>query len=228
MSFDYIEKKFKSADGKTLQLFEYRPEKKIISSIILVYEIFGVTKHIHKVAHSLSSKGFLVQIPDLYSRIEKNIVLEYNKKGFKKGIEFKEQLGWDLPVMDIVYCASVLKEEYPVNIMGFCYGGSLSWLASQRSFMFDKAVCYYGSSIPEFLEKSLNCPALLHLGKKDKGIPQKSVEKVKAFNKKYNENISIYEYDADHGFNCEDRVSYNKTAALLSMERSLNFLLEEK
>ena len=130
--------------------------------------------------------------------------------------------------MDIVYCASVLKEEYPVNIMGFCYGGSLSWLASQRSFMFDKAVCYYGSSIPEFLEKSLNCPALLHLGKKDKGIPQKSVEKVKAFNKKYNENISIYEYDADHGFNCEDRVSYNKTAALLSMERSLNFLLEEK
>ena len=75
------------------------------------------------------------------------------------------------------------------------------------------------------MDASLNCPALIHFGKCDKGIPPKAVEKVKNFSKKQSYDIKVFEYDdAEHGFNCEDRKSYNQEAAKLSMNRNFDFL----
>ena len=83
--------------------------------------------------------------------------------------------------MDIVALAATLRLEYNVSVLGYCYGGSLAWLAMQKSFIFEKGICYYGSSIPEFLESNVNCPGMLHFGSDDKGIPIESIEKVKKF-----------------------------------------------
>ena len=226
MNSNYKENCFTSADGQEIVLHEYAPKKKIINSLILVYEIFGKTNHFHKLASKLAENGILVYMPDIFSRFEKNIVLPYDKDGFKKGIEFKEKLGWELPVMDIVSCASILKQKYPVNIMGFCYGGSLSWLAIQKSFIFEKAVCYYGTSIPDFLIKGLNCSAMLHFGEKDEGIPKRAIEKVRKYVAKQDYKVRIFDYgDADHGFNCEDRKNYNDNASKLAFTRTMDFLI---
>ena len=219
-------KKIKSADGHLLPYLQFSPEKnKNNKSIIIVYEIFGLTDHIKNVGEEYAKNGFLVTIPDLYSRLEDSIILPYNKDGFSKGLDLKNQLGWDLPVMDIVALAASLRLEQSVSILGFCYGGSLTWLAMQKSFIFEKGVCYYGSSIPEFLELNVNCPGLLHFGKKDKGIPPLSIEKVKTYIKKNKNKVELFEYEnADHGFNCNERKSYNKIAAEMAYEKTLKFL----
>ena len=221
-------KKFKSADGTVLPYFEYKSKDKPESAIVLIYEIFGMTNHIHKLANTFAENGFIVNIPDIFSRIERNVALPYNREGFNKGISLKKQIGWQLPVMDIVSCASQLKENFNVTVLGYCFGGSLGWLAMQKSFIFDKGICYYGSSISEFLNDNINCPAMLHFGKKDKGIPYKSIEKIKAYKSQQQQKVIINEYDnADHGFNCEDRKSYKKDAAELAFKKTLNFIKEK-
>ena len=218
----------KSADDYPLQYLQFEPDNNTSKkSIILVYEIFGLTDHIKNVAKEYAENGFLVAVPDIFSRLENNIDLPYNKKGFSKGLHLKEKLGWELPVMDIVALAANLRLENNVSVLGYCYGGSLAWLAMQKSFIFEKGICYYGSSIPEFLELNVNCPCMLHFGSKDKGIPLKSVEKVKKFVNKNKNKIEICVYkNADHGFNCSERKSYNKIAAEQAFEKTIKFLKE--
>ena len=98
----------------------------------------------------------------------------------------------------------------------------------QKSFIFDKGVCYYGSSISDFLNNNINCPAMLHFGKKDKGIPAKSIGKIKTYTSLQKQDVTVHEYeDADHGFNCEDRKSYKKDAAELAFKKTLNFIKEK-
>ena len=219
-------KNIKSADGHLLPYVQYEPDKNLITkSIILVYEIFGNTSHINNVALEYAKNGFLVAIPDIFSRLENNVNLPYDKNGLTKGLNLKEKLGWDLPVMDIVALAASLKIDNNLAVLGYCYGGSLAWLTIQKSFIFDKGVCYYGSSIPDFLLSNLNCQTILHFGKKDKGIPAFSIDKVKEFINKGKNKVELYEYEnADHGFNCSDRKSYNKIAAKDAFEKTLNFL----
>ena len=228
MTVNYKKNFFTSADGKLIDLHEYHPKKEIKSSVVLVYEIFGKTNHIHNLATKIAENNILVYVPDIFSRLEKNVFLAYNKVGFQKGIKLKEKLNWDLPVMDIVSCASLLKQKYPVSIMGFCYGGTLSWISTQKSFIFEKSVCYYGSSIPDFLFKNVNCPTMLHFGENDEGIPKGAIEKVKSYIKEQEIPVNLFEYkNADHGFNCEERKSYNEEASKLAYERTIGFLMED-
>ena len=219
-------KKIKSADNFLLPYLQYEPNSiQNNKSIIIIYEIFGLTNHIKSIAEDFAGNGFLVTIPDLFSRLEDNVNLPYDKVGFSKGLNLKKALGWELPVMDVVALAATLRLQSSVSVLGYCYGGSLAWLAMQKSFIFEKGVCYYGSSIPEFLESNLNCRGILHFGKEDKGIPPSSIEKVKKYIKKNKNKVELFEYEnADHGFNCSERKSYNKIAAKIAFEKTLKFL----
>ena len=220
----------KSADDYSLPYLQFEPKNNTSNkSIILVYEIFGLTDHIKNVAKEYAENGFLVAIPDIFSRLENNIDLPYNKDGFSKGLHLKKKLGWELPVMDIVALAATLRLEYNVSVLGYCYGGSLAWLAMQKSFIFEKGICYYGSSIPEFLKSNVNCPGMLHFGSDDKGIPIESIEKVKKFINMNTNKIELFVYEnADHGFNCNQRKSYNKIAAEKAFEKTIKFLKDLK
>ena len=216
----------KSADDYPLPYLQLEPEDNISNkSIILVCEIFGITDHIKNIAEEYAKNGFLVAVPDIFSRLENNINLPYNRDGFSRGLNLKKKLGWELPVMDIVALAATLRLESNVSVLGYCYGGSLAWLAMQKSFIFEKGICYYGSSIPEFLESHVNCPGMLHFGSEDKGVPIESIEKVKKFINKNKNKIELFVYEnADHGFNCSQRKSYNKIAAEQAFNKTIKFL----
>ncbi len=216
---------FLSADDVSLPYYKFEPDNEVKSAIILVYEIFGITSHIKNFAKILASKGYLVYVPDIFHRIEKNVNLEYNQEGFKEGLSLKEKIGWDYPVMDIVALGSLLKQKYKVTCYGFCFGGSVAWRAIQKSFLFDNAICEYVSSIPDFLDKKINNPVMVHFGKLDSGITEDKILHVKSFSKDQTFKVEIYEYDgADHGFNCEDRKSYNAEASKSALERSIAFI----
>ena len=60
---------------------------------------------------------------------------------------------------------------------------------------------------------------LAHFGEKDHWIP---LESVQAFAKAHPE-VTVHVYAADHGFNCDQRGSYNAEAANLARERTLAF-----
>ena len=88
----------------------------------------------------------------------------------------------------------------------------------------DAAVCYYGGGMTGEVEASRQalCPVLAHFGSKDHYI---SLESVEAF-KKAQPKVEVHVYEADHGFNCDQRGSYNAPAAAQAIERTLAFFAQ--
>ena len=96
---------------------------------------------------------------------------------------------------------------------------TMAWLAATRLDP-GAAVGYYGGHIAQFAHENPHCPVMLHFGTLDKHIPKEAVDKVHAAHP----DVQILWYAADHGFNCDDRASYNAAAAKQARERSLEFL----
>jgi len=95
-----------------------------------------------------------------------------------------------------------------VGAVGYCYGGSLAWLAATRMPV-SAAVGYYGGQISRFAQEQPHCPVMLHFGREDQHIPPDEVEKIHQAHPE----VEIHWYDAGHGFNCDARASYSPEAA---------------
>jgi carboxymethylenebutenolidase len=101
-------------------------------------------------------------------------------------------------------------------VVGFCWGGSLAWLAATRLGP-ACAVCYYGAQIVAFAEEKPRCPVVMHFGEQDSLISREDVERIRAAQP----GLAIHTYPAGHGFNCEARGDYRVESAALAWERTL-------
>jgi carboxymethylenebutenolidase len=108
-----------------------------------------------------------------------------------------------------------------VGIVGYCYGGLLTWRAAAMLDGLSAAVPYYGggATTPDEIARKPKVPVMAHFGERDKHI---TIESVRAFEKAHPE-VEVHVYDADHGFNCDQRGSYNAGAAATARERTLYF-----
>ena len=82
------------------------------------------------------------------------------------------------------------------------------------------AIGYYGGAIVRFADDKPKVPTQLHFGEKDAGIPLSDVETITA--KRPDVEIHVYP-GAQHGFNCDERASYDKASADIAKQRSLDF-----
>ena len=108
----------------------------------------------------------------------------------------------------------------PVGIVGFCLGGSVAYAAATKLSGLSVAIGYYGGAIARFADDKPKVPTQLHFGEKDTGIPLTDVETIRA--KRPDVEIHVYP-GAQHGFNCEERASYDKASADIARARSLEF-----
>jgi carboxymethylenebutenolidase len=106
-----------------------------------------------------------------------------------------------------------------VGVVGYCFGGLLAWLAASELSGVAASCAYYGGGIAGQLDRHPNCPVMMHFGDKDAHIPLTDVEKVR----KAHPDVTIHVYEADHGFNCDHRASYDAAAAKLARTRTLEF-----
>ena len=109
-----------------------------------------------------------------------------------------------------------------MGIVGYCYGGLLSWRAACELRGLSAAAPYYGggtTTIAAEVARTPKVPVLAHYGDRDKHIPLDTVD---AFSKAQPE-VTVHVYNADHGFNCDHRGSYDAPAAQLARERTLAF-----
>jgi carboxymethylenebutenolidase len=106
--------------------------------------------------------------------------------------------------------------------MGFCMGGTISFLAACKLNGLSAAVCYYGGQIAKNADEKPKIPTQMHFGEEDASIPMSDVEMIK---KKRGGDCEIFVYpNAQHGFHCDERGSYNAEAAKLAWQRSMAFL----
>ena len=129
---------------------------------------------------------------------------------------------WGAMMRDVAAAIDEAKKSGPAAIIGFCMGGTIAFLAAAKLNGLSAAIGYYGGQIAKNADEKPKVPVQLHFGEKDASIPMSDVEIIKA---KRGGDCEIYVYpDAQHGFHCDERGSYNEAAAKLAWQRSSAFL----
>jgi carboxymethylenebutenolidase len=212
--------RLKASDGHELDAYVARPVAAPEAGLVVVQEAFGVNSHIRSVADGYAKDGFLTVAPALFDRMQRGVELGYESEDLQKGIALARQTNPDNAIKDLAAALQFLrKETAKCGVIGYCFGGTMAWMAATRLDP-DAAVGYYGGNIAQFAEESPRCPVMLHFGSLDKHIPKESVDKVQAAHPE----VQIFWYEAEHGFNCDPRAAYNPEAAREARERSLAFL----
>jgi carboxymethylenebutenolidase len=213
--------RLKASDGFELGAYLARPTTTPLAGLIVLQEAFGVNAHIRSVADGFAQDGFLAIAPALFDRIQPNVELGYSGEDLQKGISLARQINPDNAVKDMAAALQFLRNQSANHCgsIGYCMGGTMAWLSATRLDLC-AAVGYYGGNIARFAGENRHCPVMLHFGKLDKHIPKEDVDKIEAAHPE----VQIFWYEADHGFNCNERPSYNPAAARLARERSLAFL----
>ena len=203
------------ADGFEFEAYHVKPQDARRGGLVLIQEIFGVTQGIRDLADSFADDGYEVLAPQMFDRCERDLEVERDPAGYAKGRQYMQTVGFDNALGDVQACVDALKG--PVFVTGFCYGGTVAWLAACRCTGLTAASCYYGGGISGFVEETPKVPTILHFGKKDAHITSEHWDKIQAAHP----DIPLYLYEADHGFFSRDRPDYEPDPANLSRLRTL-------
>jgi len=222
-------KTLKAADGHELQAYVATPEGPVVGALVVIQEIFGVNASIRGVADSYAKDGFLAVAPAIFDRFERGIELAYDGEDLKKAFALYGELHALIPktLLDIGAAFDEAKSQSgkDVGVVGFCFGGLLSWLTATRGETVKiKPACaigYYPGGIGKVATEEPTCPVLLNFGGADSHIGADQIEAVRSAHPE----VEIHLYDgAEHAFANDKRVSFNPEAAKLARERSLAFL----
>jgi carboxymethylenebutenolidase len=208
-------------DGHVLDAYLAWPAGKPRGGIVIAQEMYGITNYLRDTCEYYSAHGYLTVAPALYDRRQRGLVLEYSNELHDLAQTIYKQWNWDHALDDLDAGKSVVIEAGKVAIVGFCWGGTLAWLAACRR-EYTAAVAYYGSMMPDFAGESARCPVVAHIGSADTTMPQKRIE---LFHQAQ-PNIPIHMYpEAQHGFDNPSRTDrFQKEACQLARERTRQFL----
>jgi carboxymethylenebutenolidase len=202
-------------DGFEFGAYHVRPEDARRGGLVLIQEIFGVTDHIRELADGYAADGYEVLAPAFYDRREPGFQAGYDADGVAKGLRYSNETPWDEVAADLQAAIDALAP--PVFVVGYCWGGTATWLAACRCGGVAAASSYYGRRIPELIAETPRCTIILHFGRHDASIPP---EVVGAIAEAYPD-IPIHRYDAGHGFVSDRRADHQPDAARLARLRTL-------
>ena len=206
-------------DGHEFNAWLAAPSGAPRGALVLAQEIFGVNRHIRAVADSYAAEGYVTIAPCLFDRVRRGIELGYSEADVQQGRGYRLQIPREKTLLDLSACINVVRHSGRVSILGYCWGGSLAYIAACELPVFC-AISYYGGQIKDHLGKSPKRPVMYHFGEKDPHIPLSDVEKIRAADP----NGIFHLYPADHGFNCDERATYDAPSATLARQRTLQFL----
>jgi carboxymethylenebutenolidase len=214
--------RLKASDGHEFGAYKAEPSGASKGGVVLIQEIFGVNQHIRALVDEYAGNGYTTIAPQLYDRTAPDIELGYDEDGRQKGMAGREGITEEMWQADLAAAKGAVASAGKVGIVGYCYGGTVTWFGATAG-LFDAASCFYGGGIGGMLDKDAKCPVMMHFGELDQGIPMETVEKIKAA--KPDAQVFIYD-GAGHGFVCDERPSFDEAATNTARERTLAFFAE--
>jgi carboxymethylenebutenolidase len=219
-----------AADGFILPAYVAAPEGQPKGAVVVLQEIFGVNSHIRAVADGYAAAGYLAVAPATFHRAQPGVDLGYTEAdmdtgfGLKTAVDALPAPGVMQDIQAAIAYAGTASDGGKVGIVGYCWGGLLSWRSACALNGLSAAVCYYGGGMTSAEESARQptCPVLAHFGNQDHWIPLDTVEAFKLAHP----DVPVHIYDANHGFNCDQRSSYNEAAAKLALERTQAFFVQ--
>lgn len=218
-----------AADGTRIPAYEARPAGAPKGAIVVVQEIFGVNAHIREVADTYAAEGYYALAPSTFQRVKPDVELGYSEADMGEGFGYKTQVD-ALPAPGVMQDLQAAVDHAAqasggkVGIVGYCWGGLLTWRAAAQLTGLSAAVPYYGGGMtePEELARQPKVPVLAHLSDRDQWVP---MEGVAAFKQAHPE-VEVHLYPAHHGFNCDHRGAWDAPSAKLARERTLAFFAQ--
>jgi carboxymethylenebutenolidase len=207
-----------AADGFVFPAYVAEPAGKPRAAVVVLQEIFGVNSHIRSVADGYAAAGYLAVAPSTFHRVKPGVDLGYTGEDMSAGMALKaavEALPAPGVMQDIAAAIQHAAQSTggKVGIVGYCWGGLLTWRA---------ACTLPGLAAGDEPARKPACPVMAHFGEKDHWI---TLDTVEAF-KKAQPGVQVHVYAADHGFNCDQRGSYDEAAARLARQRTLDFFAQ--
>jgi carboxymethylenebutenolidase len=211
---------------------------------VLVYmEIFGINSHIRDVTERVAREGYLALAPDYFHRTGPGVEYGYDEKGMAGGMKLLGALRADEMIADAKAAIAWLRQRKDargdrIGAMGFCIGGHMTYLTACETDV-RAAASFYGGGIaapqgpggaPSTVSRSSKIRGkLLGLfGAKDGLIPKGQVDAIRAELAKHGIRHEVVVYpDADHGFFCDQRATYQKAAAEDAWKRVKQLFREE-
>lgn len=210
-------------DGFTLSAYRAAPAGTPRGGIVVLQEIFGLNPHIRSVADGFAAEGYLAVAPALFDRVRPGIELGYSPADVTEGAGIRARTTMEGALADMQAAMAEAASAGKVGVVGYCWGGTLAYAASARLDGVAASVCYYGGGIAGMLAEIPRAPTIMHFGARDKHIPLTDVERIR----QAYPHLSVFVYDADHGFNCDARASFDAPAADLARARTLEFLADK-
>jgi carboxymethylenebutenolidase len=208
-------------DGHKLAAYRAAPKGTPRGGLVVVQEIFGVNSHIKRVVDGFAADGYVALAPAIFDRVERDFAIGYKPEDIERGRAVRGKLPVEDAVKDVRAAVKALAaERLKVGVVGYCFGGTLAWLAATRIGGVACAVGYYGGGIADTATEKPRCPVLLHWGETDQSIPPEHHARVRAAHP----DLPMHVYPAGHGFNCDERASYHEPSAKLARQRTLEFL----
>ncbi len=208
----------RAADGHELAAYLVKPEGAARGAVVVIQEVFGVNAHIRRVTEQYAEAGYLAIAPALFDRQRRDVELGYDAAGIQTGIGYMMKADPAGVLADVTAAIDAVAHAGNVGMVGYCWGGRVTWLAGCHTNI-AAGVAYYGGGIAGVLKDTPRCPMMFHHGEKDGHIPLSDVEKIRqAFPQ------GIYHlYPAGHGFNCTERADFEPSSARLAFERTIEF-----
>lgn len=209
-----------SRDGFEFDAWHVKPTGPRKGGVIVVQEIFGLSDHIKEMAERFGAAGYEAIAPSMYDRAEPGFIVQAKDvaAGMARGRELAMGNGPDNAMNDVGGVFDMLSKSGKVCITGYCYGGTMSWLAAARIDGLAAASCYYGGNTPQMVGMKPKCPTICHFGAKDAHIPLVgAVDKIQAAHP----DIPVYIYDAGHGFSRRNSSDYDAASDKLAFERTI-------
>lgn len=205
-------------DAHQISAYRADPAEAPKGAVVVVQEFFGVNPHIRKVADGFAAKGYVAIAPSLFDRVKPGVELGYDEDSLSAGLDLMQKVGTERSLGDIQAAVDAVKSAGKVAIVGYCWGGYLAYLSTNRVSGIACAIGYYGGGIVDEYREKRKVPTLLHFAEDDPLIPFDDVVQFRA----HRPDVSAFSYPAaTHGFNCDERNSYNQAAAEMALDRTL-------
>jgi carboxymethylenebutenolidase len=215
-----------AADGFSFPAYVAQPAGTPRGAVVVLQEIFGVNAHIRAVADGYAAAGYLAVAPSTFHRVKPGVELGYAEADMNEGFGYKMAVE-ALPAPGVMADIQAAIDHAAqagggkVGIVGYCWGGLLTWRAACTLSGLAAAVPYYGGGVttPEEAARQPRVPVLAHFGEQDRWIPLDTVQAFRAAQP----GVEVQVYAAHHGFNCDHRGAWDAAAAALARERTLAF-----
>ena len=205
-------------DGHKFGAYLAQPAGKAKGGVVVVQEIFGVNAHIRETCELFAGQGYLAVAPALFDRAKPDVQLGYQPDDIAAGRDIRGLIKNEDALLDIAEGLGVAMSAGKVGIVGYCWGGTLTYLAACRIDGFAAASGYYGGGIGGFKGEAPKCPTMMHFGEQDHAIPMDEVNGFKAARSE----VQVFTYPAGHGFNCDHRGSYHPESTKIARERTFD------